>query len=161
MRQVRNCLSSPMTITLLRKSISSLILFSMGTGGMLSPLDVIISSGGERGSDKKEVQWKKKKDWREWWEEEGKEGGVECTILTLYPASDVQEVTLYSKCDDTLEIRHIWTYWCPQSTCLSMVKVLNSLCVIYVAMPMLMTTRGLQRRHDNIYPILHTSVVPV
>ena len=75
----------------------------------------------------KEKNKKKKKDWREsTGRRREKKGGVECTILTLYPASDVQEVTLYSKSDDTLEIRHIWTYWCPQSTCLSMVRI-NSL----------------------------------
>ena len=56
MRQVRNGLWSPTTITLLRKGISSLILFSMGTGGMLSPLDMIINSGGERVSDEKKVE---------------------------------------------------------------------------------------------------------
>ena len=87
MRQVRNCLSSPTTITLLRKDISSLIVFSMGTGGMLSPLDVIISSEGERGSDENEVDKKRLE----------RKGGRECTILTLFSASDVQEVTLYSE----------------------------------------------------------------
>ena len=70
MRQVRNCLWSPTTITSLRKGILSLIVFSMGTGGMLSPLDVIISSGGERVLDEKF----NKKNEGEWWKEERKEG---------------------------------------------------------------------------------------
>ena len=48
MRHVRNFLLSPMTITLLRKGISLLIRLSMGTGGMFSPPDVMISSEGEK-----------------------------------------------------------------------------------------------------------------
>ena len=48
MRQVKNFLWSPMIITLLRKGISFLIMLSIGTGGIFSPLDVMISSGVER-----------------------------------------------------------------------------------------------------------------
>ena len=48
MRQARKFLWSPMTITWLRKGISFLILFSMGTGGIFTPSDMMISSGGER-----------------------------------------------------------------------------------------------------------------
>ena len=45
MRQVRNFLLSPITITLLMKGSSFLMAFSMSTGGMFSPPDVMISSG--------------------------------------------------------------------------------------------------------------------
>ena len=47
MRQVRNFLLLPTTITLLRKGISLLILSSMGTGGIFSPSDVVITSRGD------------------------------------------------------------------------------------------------------------------
>ena len=92
MRQVRNCLLSPTTITSLTKGISFLILISMGTGWMLSPLDKIISSGGERGPDEKEIekQWKESGGRRVEKREER-----ECTTLTLLPASNVQKVILY------------------------------------------------------------------
>ena len=93
MRQVRNCLSSPTTITLLRKGISSLILFSMGTGGMLSPLDVIISSEGERGSNEKEVE----KMEGEWWEEERKEEKVRTTSPFIRPVMYKKSPGSYSE----------------------------------------------------------------
>ncbi len=47
-RHVKYFLWSPMTMTLLRKGTSLLMWFSMGTGGMFSPPEVMISSG-ERG----------------------------------------------------------------------------------------------------------------
>jgi hypothetical protein len=43
-RHVRNFLLSPINMTLLRKGTLALITFSMGTGGMFSPPDVMISS---------------------------------------------------------------------------------------------------------------------
>ena len=57
MRQVRKLLWSPTTITLLRKGISFLILFSMGTRGIISPSDITITSGGERRSGEREQGW--------------------------------------------------------------------------------------------------------
>ena len=83
MRQVRKLLWSPTTITLLRKGISFLILFSMGTRGIFSPSDIIITSGGERRSGEREQGWMGR------WEEIGgrkakkKGGGGELFIMVI------------------------------------------------------------------------------
>ena len=71
MRQVRNFLWSPTTITLLRKGISFLILFSMGTGWNLSPFGVTIRSEGERRSGEREQGWMGR-----WEEIGGRERGI-------------------------------------------------------------------------------------
>ena len=55
MRQARDFLLSPTTITLLRKGSSLLILSSMGTGWILSPPDVVIMS---------ESEWRRMVEWK-------------------------------------------------------------------------------------------------
>ena len=51
MRQVRYFLWSPITKTLLRKGTSDLMRYSMGTGGMFSPPEVMMSSNKIRGGN--------------------------------------------------------------------------------------------------------------
>lgn len=71
----------------------------------MSPLDVIISSGGERASDEKKVD---KKDWREWWEEERKEENVLPSPFFLPVMYKKSPCTV--KVNNILEMRLTWTY---------------------------------------------------
>ena len=66
---------SPTTITLLRNGISFLILFSMGSGWMFSPVDIMIHSGGEMESGEREEGRRKGENvglyvWRGWIDKE-------------------------------------------------------------------------------------------
>ena len=129
-RQVRNFLLSPTTITFLRKGISLLIVLSMGTGGMFSPCDVMISSEGEK-RRKMMMGWGVREKWVEE-EEVGEEKYYTYTqkpmtesLLTIDFSSDEQESVLQWKRGVTLEMKHTQGA-CPQIAILRWCDILRA-----------------------------------